>query len=168
MLIISSLLVLGDKAAMLHGYKRLRDVWADKSLSKLVVREVFPGPDVVSDEDLWRAIQNSATTFHHPVSDLGLIGGALKASYSVLSYATLANYFFQVGTVSLGRVLEGGSFRIRGLDGIRVIDSSAMPYATGCHPMASVYAFAHYGAQQVIQQDSNIGNNPLGNTTQSG
>lgn len=33
--------------------------------------------------------------------------------------------------------------------------------------MASVYAFAHYGAQQVIQQDGNLGNNPLGNTTQS-
>lgn len=61
---------------MLHGYKRLRDVWADKSLSKLVVREVFPGSDVVSDEDLWRAIQNSATTFHHPVSELGFIAGA--------------------------------------------------------------------------------------------
>ncbi|KAH8759777.1 GMC oxidoreductase-domain-containing protein [Diaporthe sp. PMI_573] len=127
-----------DKAAMLHGYKRLRDVWANPSLSKLIVREVYPGSDVVSDEDLWRAIQNSATTFHHPV-----------------------------GTVSLGRVLEGGSFRIRGLDGIRVIDSSAMPYATGCHPMASVYAFAHYGAQRVIQQDSNLGSNPIANITQS-
>jgi choline dehydrogenase-like flavoprotein len=60
----------GDKAAMLHGYKRLRDVWANPSLSKLIVREVYPGSDVVSDEDLWRAIQNSATTFHHPVSEL--------------------------------------------------------------------------------------------------
>lgn len=72
-LIIALLLNLGDKAAMLHGYKRLRDVWADKSLSKLVVREVFPGSAVTSDEDLWRAIQNSATTFHHPVSELGRI-----------------------------------------------------------------------------------------------
>lgn len=77
MLIMSSL---GDKAAMLHGYKRLRDVWADKSLSKLVVREVFPGSDVTSDEDLWRAIQNSATTFHHPVSESRRIGTRLKAS----------------------------------------------------------------------------------------
>ncbi|POS78509.1 glucose-methanol-choline oxidoreductase [Diaporthe helianthi] len=55
-----------DKAAMLHGYKRLREVWANPSLNKLLVREVYPGPDVVSDEDLWRAIQNSASTFHHP------------------------------------------------------------------------------------------------------
>lgn len=34
--------------------------------------------------------------------------------------------------------------------------------------MASVYAFAHYGAQQVIQQDGNLANNPVSNTTQSG
>lgn len=152
---------------MLHGYKRLRDVWADKSLSKLVVREVFPGSDVVSDEDLWRSIQNSATTFHHPVCELRGYWHC-KPPVTCCSRAIFANYFPQVGTVSLGRVLEGGSFRIRGLDGIRVIDSSAMPYATGCHPMASVYAFAHYGAQQVIQQDGNLGSSPLGNTTQSG
>lgn len=80
MLIVSLFRILGDKAAMLHGYKRLRDVWADKSLSKLVVREVFPGSDVTSDEDLWRAIQNSATTFHHPVSEIRSIGGRLNPS----------------------------------------------------------------------------------------
>lgn len=164
MLIMSTL---GDKAAMLHGYKRLRDVWADKSLSKVVVREVYPGSDVTSDEDLWRAIQNSATTFHHPVSELRRIRSRLELSITCSHLYCLLNTFFQVGTVSLGRVLEGGSFRVRGLEGIRVIDSSAMPYATGCHPMASVYAFAHYGAQQVIQQDSDLGNNPLGNRTQS-
>lgn len=33
--------------------------------------------------------------------------------------------------------------------------------------MASVYAFAHYGAQQVIQQDGDLGNNPINNATQS-
>lgn len=69
-LTMTALWNLGDKAAMLHGYKRLRDVWANPSLNKLVVREVYPGSDVVSDDDLWRAIQNSATTFHHPVSDI--------------------------------------------------------------------------------------------------
>lgn len=72
---------------MIHGYKRLRDVWADKSLSKLVVREVYPGPDVVSDEDLWRAIQNSATTFHHPVSEVE----GVERKFNVLPVGVLPN-----------------------------------------------------------------------------
>lgn len=74
----------GDKAAMLHGYKRLRDVWANPSLNKLVVREVYPGSDVVSDEDLWRAIQNSATTFHHPVSEIKGFSERVALEYSLL------------------------------------------------------------------------------------
>ncbi|KAL1861554.1 hypothetical protein Daus18300_008817 [Diaporthe australafricana] len=56
-----------DKAAMLHGYKQLRAVWATSSLQSLARREVYPGPNVTSDEDLWRAIQRSAGSFHHPV-----------------------------------------------------------------------------------------------------
>jgi choline dehydrogenase len=145
-------------------------------MSKIVIREVYPGLEVQSDEDLWRAIQNSASSFHHPV---GKPEAHQKFSYwqgllpNTFSLCKCSLTVFQVGTVALGRVLEGGSFRIRGLDGIRVIDSSAMPYATGCHPMASVYAFAHYGAQQVVQQDMNSGtssqgNNPISNATRSG
>ena len=58
-----------------------------------------------------------------------------------------------MGTVSLGTVVEGKTFRIKGLDGIRVIDSSTFPYPPTCHPMATVYAYAYHAAQLIKGQD---------------
>ena len=59
----------------------------------------------------------------------------------------------QVGTVALGTVVEGKSWRIKGLKGIRVVDSSTFPKITTFHPMATVYASAHHTAQLIKRQD---------------
>jgi hypothetical protein len=60
------------QAAIIHGYKQLRKVVNDPALSHLLVREVFPGTNVTSDDDLWHAIQEGSLTFHHPVSQQSL------------------------------------------------------------------------------------------------
>jgi len=57
----------GDKAAILYGYKQLRKVVTDPALSPVLLKEVYPGANVTSDEDLWKAIQKASLTFHHPV-----------------------------------------------------------------------------------------------------
>jgi len=112
----------GDKAAMLWGYKKVREVSTSAIMAPLVVRELFPGPNVTTDEQLWTAIQDSAQTFHHPV-----------------------------GTAALGKVVDG-DWRIVGLEGIRVADTSTFPYLPTCHLQASVYAYAHgyvlYGKEE--------------------
>lgn len=100
---------------MLHGYKRLRDVWADKSLSSLVVREVFPGSDVTSDEDLWRAIQNSATTFHHPVSALTHIKGRFKPSITCSHLSVLLNTIPRLAQFLLDAFWRAGRFELEDL-----------------------------------------------------
>ncbi|KAM3067360.1 hypothetical protein ACMFMG_005284 [Clarireedia jacksonii] len=117
----------GDKAAVLFGYKQMRKVFASPSISPYIVKELFPGPDVTSDADLWTAIQKSALSFHHPV-----------------------------GTVALGTVLEGKTWRIKGLQGIRVVDSSTFPGLPTCHPTATVYAYAYHAAQLIKEQDAKI------------
>ena len=63
---------IGDKAAILYGYKLLREVVRQPEFSNLIVREIFPGANVTSDDELWRAISQGAASFHHPVCDLPL------------------------------------------------------------------------------------------------
>ncbi|PQE06752.1 glucose-methanol-choline oxidoreductase protein [Rutstroemia sp. NJR-2017a BBW] len=115
----------GDKAAVLWGYKQMRKVFQSSVISPYIVKELYPGTNVTSDADLWTAIQNSALTFHHPV-----------------------------GTVALGTVLEGKTFRVKGLKGLRVVDSSTFPGLTTCHPLATVYALAYHAAQLIKKQDA--------------
>jgi choline dehydrogenase len=109
----------GDKAAMLWGYKKLRAMMKTSTMAPVVINEVFPGNQVTSDADLLNAIQQSLHSYHHPV-----------------------------GTVALGTVLDK-SFRVKGLKGIRVIDSSVFPFPPTCHPQADVYALAHSAAQRI-------------------
>ena len=113
----------GDKAAILYGYKKLRAVLQSPLLADVIVGEVFPGANVTTDVELMEAIKRSAQTFHHPL-----------------------------GTVSMGKVLDS-DFRIRGLDGIRVVDSSTFPYPPVCHLQADVYAVAHMVARAIMEED---------------
>ena len=59
----------------------------------------------------------------------------------------------QIVTVALGTVVKGKSWPIKCLEGIRVVDSSTFPKITTCHPMATVYAYAHHAAQLIKTQD---------------
>lgn len=62
--------IAGDKAAILYGYKELRKVMSDPAITPVLVKELYPGANITSDEDLWTAISQSALSFHHPVSTL--------------------------------------------------------------------------------------------------
>lgn len=111
----------GDLNAILWGYKKLRSILQSSIMAPLIVDEVFPGKNITTDEELLAALKYSATTFHHPV-----------------------------GSVSLGKVL-GKDFRVKGLEGIRVVDSSAIPVEVTCHLQANVYALAHRAARAIKQ-----------------
>lgn len=116
---------LADKAAIRYAYSQLRSVLRSSAeFQQNVVGEIFPGDSVHSDDALWRAIQRSASSFHHPV-----------------------------GTVPLGDVLDS-NWRIKGLDGIRVVDSSAIPTLPSCHTQAHVYAIANIAAQDIVRDDN--------------
>lgn len=113
----------GDKAAILYGYKKLREILHSEIMKPVVLREIFPGPNVTSDEDLWLAIQQTAQTFYHPH-----------------------------GSVALGTVLDR-EWRVKGVQGLRVVDSSTFPDTPTCHLQASVYALAHRAARRIAWAD---------------
>ncbi|KAI0403078.1 choline dehydrogenase [Xylaria palmicola] len=112
-----------DKAAILHAYKDLRSILSSQFIRPHYVKELWPGADVTTDDQLWAAVQQSASSFHHPM-----------------------------GTIALGTVV-GPNWRIKGLKGIRVVDSSTIPRVPTCHPQASVYALAHRAARDIVRDD---------------
>lgn len=114
----------GDRAAVLWGYRKLREVIAASPLKDIVVKEIYPGPQAQSDAGLWKAIQGGAQSYHHPM-----------------------------GTCALGTVLDA-DWRVRGLQGLRVVDASTFPTPPNCHPQADVYAVAHLAARQIAEADS--------------
>jgi choline dehydrogenase-like flavoprotein len=114
----------GDKAAIMYGYKQLLEIMRTNSLvTPFLIDEIFPGKDVTTDEEIWRTIQKGAQSFHHPV-----------------------------GTVALGAVLDK-DWRVKGLRGIRVVGSPAIPRLPTCHIQAHVYAVARRAARDIIKED---------------
>ncbi|KAL5356055.1 hypothetical protein BJX96DRAFT_185538 [Aspergillus floccosus] len=113
----------GDRAAMEYGYKQLREIMYSDVLSPFIVEEIFPGKNVTSDADVWKAIQQGSQSWHHAL-----------------------------GTVALGEVL-GPDWRIKGLDGIRVVGSPAMPRPPTCAIQAHTYAIAHRAALDIVKAD---------------
>lgn len=112
-----------DKAAVLYGYKQIRSILNSKSLKPLLPQELFPGPKMTSDADLWAAIQETARSWHHPV-----------------------------GTIALGSVLDA-NWRVKGLQGLRVVGSPAIPYISTCPIQSTVYAIGYRAAVDIAAAD---------------
>lgn len=112
-----------DKAAIIWTYKTLREVLKRSEVSPLIASEHYPGPGVTTDEAIWAAIGKQTYSFRHPV-----------------------------GTVAIGKVLDK-NWRVKGLKGVRVVDSSTFPFPTTCHPQAAVYALANRAAKDILKAD---------------
>lgn len=113
----------GDWAIQMWAYKRLLSIFRSDAIAPLRISEIFPESNVTSEAGIENAVKKSARSFHHPC-----------------------------GTASLGRVLDT-SFRIKGLEGIRVVDTSAVPYPPTSHQQASTYALAEVAAKIIKKDD---------------
>lgn len=90
-----------DVETLLAGLKRARQVMQAPALARHIKAELFPGPDIQSDAALIDDIRARAETIYHPV-----------------------------GTCRMGQ--DAGSVvdpegRVRGIEGLRVVDASIMP-----------------------------------------
>jgi choline dehydrogenase len=90
-----------DRAAVLRAIRLARTVIGQSPMAPYVVRETRPGIDVPDDEGLLSYIRDSGQTSFHPV-----------------------------GTCRMGDdafAVVDASLRVRGVSGLRVVDSSVMP-----------------------------------------
>lgn len=67
-------------------------------------------------------------------------------------WAAIQSFHHPMGTVAIGKALDS-NWRLNGLSGIRVVDSSTFPLPVTCHPQATVYALANRAAKDIIAAD---------------
>lgn len=118
-----------DEATMVAGVRMARRIAATAPLDGWIAREVFPGPDVESDEEissLERSIQQSV--FH-------------------------VSSTCRMGSDDDPMAVLDSELRVRGTRGLRVADASALPSLTALNPVATVLMLAER-AVDLIRDDA--------------
>jgi choline dehydrogenase len=114
-----------DRRIATDALKLTRRIAAQPALARYRPEEFLPGPAVASDEDLARAAGDIGTTIFHPVGTCAM--GADGDPAAVLD----------------------ARLRVRGLEGVRVIDASIMPTITSGNTNSPTVMIAERGAQLV-------------------
>jgi choline dehydrogenase len=109
---------LEDLRLTVAGLRYARDVLATSPVRGMIDREIFPGPDVMSDEALAAHCRRTVKTNYHPV-----------------------------GTCRMGRETDRDAvvtpdLKVRGIEGLRIVDASIMPTITSGNTNAPVLAIA--------------------------
>jgi choline dehydrogenase len=112
-----------DVESMVAGMKLAREIVATAPLSKKIVRALKPSDDVRTDEDLVEHLRERVELIYHPV-------GTCRMGQDELS-------------------VVDPETRVRGLEGLRVIDASVMPIITGGNTNAPVMMIAERAADLI-------------------
>lgn len=107
-----------DERVMLAGIKLARRIAQEEPLRQWVARELAPGPDAVTDDDLIDYIHKTHNTVYHPAATARM--GSLDDPLAVLD----------------------PQLRVKGVTGLRVVDASAMPKLPVINPNITVMTMA--------------------------
>ena len=114
-----------DLKTLLAGIRAVRRLVSMPTLKELVVRETRPGPEVKTEQQITDYIRSTtATTWH------------------------------VVGTCKIGNddtAVVDSSLRVRGIEGLRVIDSSVFPTVPSSNTNAPTIALGEKGADLVLK-----------------
>lgn len=113
-----------DIHALRRGIRFAREMLADKALDPYRGRETAPGPDATTDADIDRWIRKTVVTAHHPSGTCAM---------GVDSTAPLTP-----------------DLRLRGAEGLRVVDASAMPDLTSGNINACVVMIAEKASDAIL------------------
>ncbi|MDR6432841.1 GMC family oxidoreductase N-terminal domain-containing protein [Brucella pseudogrignonensis] len=109
-----------DRKMSLEGLKIAREIMQQDALKPYVMAERLPGLKVVSDDDLFDYACANAKTDHHPV-------GTCRMGTDAMAVVDL-------------------ELKVRGLEGLRVCDSSIMPRVPSCNTNAPTIMVGEKGA----------------------
>jgi choline dehydrogenase len=119
------LAVENDRRVLLAGMKLARRLLSSGPMRKFYVREEFPGEQATSDADLMEAAKKRGTSTFH------LMGTCRMAPDSDPT------------------AVVDDQLRVRGLDGLRVVDASIMPTMPSANLNASVLMIAEKAADMI-------------------
>jgi choline dehydrogenase len=113
-----------DLKLLIEGARISRDIFAQTPFAPYRGEEIFPGPTARTDADLETFVRRKAETIYHPV-----------------------------GTCRMGNDGESvvdSELRVRGIDGLRVVDASVMPTLIGGNTNAPTMMIAERAAELLL------------------
>jgi choline dehydrogenase len=119
-----------DRRFWVNALGIAREILAQAAFRDLDAGETWPGPTVASDEDVIDWVRRTGETDMHPTSTC------------------------RMGTGE-GAVLDPSTMQVHGLEGLRVVDASAMPYCPNSATHAPTMMLAEKAADLIL------GNTPL-------
>jgi choline dehydrogenase len=114
-----------DEKVMIEGVRKARKILAAKVFDKHGAREIGPGPEAQSDEQILAFIRQKAETIYHPI-----------------------------GTCKMGQADDPSTvvdecLRVKGVKGLRVVDASVMPRLVGGNTNAPTIMIAERAADLI-------------------
>lgn len=116
-----------DDRIMLTGVKLARTIAEQAPLAGWVGRELAPGPDATTDDELLDYIHQCHNTVYHPAATA------------------------RMGSVSDPMAVLDPQLRVKGVEKLRVVDASAMPKLPSVNPNITVMTMAEKCAELIRQ-----------------
>lgn len=113
-----------DRIVLREGVKLTRDIFRQKAFDVYRGPELMPGVDVQSDDEIDAWIRKTAETIYHPV-----------------------------GTCKMGNdenAVVDGELKVRGTQGLRVVDASVMPTLVGGNTNAATIMIAEKASDMIL------------------
>jgi len=116
-----------DLPTLREGFRRAREVANQKPMDEFRGAELTPGPKIQSDADVDAYIRRTTLTVHHPCGSCPM-------------------------GVGPDTVLDP-ELKVRGIDGLRVVDASAMPDLVTAHINACVLMIAEKASDMIRERE---------------
>src|SRR3984957_14666617 len=114
-----------DRTAFIEGFKILRQIMAAPALKPYAVDEILPGSKVTSDENILAFCRKTGSTVYHPTSTC------------------------RMGSDPLAVVDQ--RLRLRGVEGLRVVDASVMPDLMSGNTNAPTIMIAEKASDMILE-----------------
>ncbi len=117
-----------DQKVMIEGIRKAREILNTKEFEQYRSREIGPGNEVQTDQEILAFIRKRAETIYHPI-----------------------------GTCKMGKAEDTSTvvdpqLKVKGVEGLRVIDASVMPSLIGGNTNAPTIMIAERAADLIKRQ----------------
>ncbi|MGE0230205.1 MAG: GMC family oxidoreductase [Flavobacteriaceae bacterium] len=117
-----------DRAIAVESLKMARSLLMAKEMEPFIAEEIFPGPDVHSDDDwLAFAMENGGTSYHY--------SGTAR-----------------MGAADDPEAVVDNRLQVHGFEGLHVVDASIMPSSVSANTQAATMMIAEKGADLIRQR----------------